>query len=40
MSRFEHLLFCYDTRQMTEADWQWHLETDEMFRAWYERKTR
>lgn len=38
MSRFEHLLACYVSGQMTEADWQWHLETDELFRAWYARK--
>ena len=39
MSRFEHLLACYVSGQMTEADWEWHLETDEMFCAWWLRKS-
>lgn len=34
MSRYEHLLACYVSEQMTEEDWQWHLETDELLRAW------
>jgi hypothetical protein len=38
MSRFEHLLACYVSGQMIEADWEWHLETDELFCAWWIRK--
>ena len=38
MSRFEHLLACYVSEQMTEEDWQWHLETDELLRAWLSKR--
>jgi len=39
MNRFQLLLDCYVSGQMTDADWEWHLETDEMFKAWFLKRT-
>jgi hypothetical protein len=33
MCRFENLLACYRSGQITDAQWQEHLR-DEVFRAW------
>jgi len=37
MSRFELLLACYRSGQMSEAQLQVHLRDDRMFAAWYKR---
>jgi len=38
MSKYEKLLACYRSGQMSERQWQAHISADEVFRQWLKRR--